>query len=262
MTFRAALNAVYRDNPCQALPNPLWKTLALFGNAAPIVGRDPQSGAVNHLELGDSRRLFVYWDRDRTRWTVAPERLARLDTLLVHQDFSAAVPRAGFAVQRAYFRLLWRGPAPAPPALPPGVALRPVAVPAEAQQVAELLCACYAWLRLDAATVRRWAALPVFAAEGWVWAVDTASGAPIGLGIADIDPAMGEGAIEWLQVLPAHRGRGIGAALVGALLDRLAPRSAFVTVAGECANPTQPERLYRRCGFSGADVWWFLSRSR
>ncbi|MFA5524645.1 MAG: hypothetical protein WDA24_09850 [Tissierellales bacterium] len=35
----------------------------------------------------------------------------------------------------------------------------------------------------------------------------------------------------------------------------------FTTVSGEVDNDTNPERLYRSCGFYGDDVWWLLRKS-
>ena len=34
----------------------------------------------------------------------------------------------------------------------------------------------------------------------------------------------------------------------------------FVTVAGQCNNPSEPEKLYRKCGFTGDDVWHVMKR--
>lgn len=62
------------------------------------------------------------------------------------------------------------------------------------------------------------------------------------------------------QVLPTHRGRGLATALVLELLTRVQKRSAFTTVSGRVNNDTSPEQLYRRCGFTGEDVWWVLRR--
>ena len=33
-------------------------------------------------------------------------------------------------------------------------------------------------------------------------------------------------------------------------------KADFVTVSGECDNPTNPETLYRKCGFNGNDIWY------
>ena len=53
---------------------------------------------------------------------------------------------------------------------------------------------------------------------------------------------------------------GLGTALVLELLRRLQDRAEFVTVSGEVNNPSNPQRLYRKCGFAGSDVWWLLRR--
>jgi GNAT superfamily N-acetyltransferase len=93
----------------------------------------------------------------------------------------------------------------------------------------------------------------------WLWVIDEARDIPAGLGIADLDRDIGEGSLEWMQVLPAYRSRGLGRSIVLALLVRLEQRAAFTTVAGLAGDPTNPEGLYRRRGFTGRDVWWLLS---
>jgi len=61
-------------------------------------------------------------------------------------------------------------------------------------------------------------------------------------------------------VLPDYRSRGLGAALVSMLTAKLAERADFTTVGGALENSTDPQALYRRCGYSGRDVWWLLQR--
>ena len=36
--------------------------------------------------------------------------------------------------------------------------------------------------------------------------------------------------------------------------------ATFATVSGQCNNPTNPEALYRKCGFTGSDVWHVLRK--
>ena len=33
----------------------------------------------------------------------------------------------------------------------------------------------------------------------------------------------------------------------------------FATVSGKVNNPTNPESLYRKCGFTGNDIWHILT---
>lgn len=100
---------------------------------------------------------------------------------------------------------------------------------------------------------------PVYAPELWVLAKNDARQC-VGCGIADCDLEAGEMILEWIQVLPEWRGRKIGHAIVNELLHRAAGCAQFATVSGKVDNPTRPERLYRRCGFTGSDVWHILRR--
>jgi ribosomal protein S18 acetylase RimI-like enzyme len=72
---------------------------------------------------------------------------------------------------------------------------------------------------------------------------------------------MHEASIEWVQVAPEYQKRGIGRALVCEVLRRLDTRAAFVTAAGEVEDRDNPGAFFRRCGFTGQDVWWLLGRT-
>ena len=76
-------------------------------------------------------------------------------------------------------------------------------------------------------------------------------------GIAEFDEVCREGIIEWVQVLPEYRGRGLGEKIVDVLLNRLKSIGAsFVTVSGNLDNTSKPLELYRKCGFTGDDIWY------
>ena len=96
--------------------------------------------------------------------------------------------------------------------------------------------------------------------ELWIMAVDDASGCIAGCGIADFDGELREGILEWVQVLPAYRGKRIGSLIVSELLMRMERIADFATVSGKINNPPSPERLYRKCGFAGNDVWHILTK--
>lgn len=94
----------------------------------------------------------------------------------------------------------------------------------------------------------------------WIAAVDHETSGIVGCGIADLDRQLGEGILEWIQVIPAYRGKRIGQLLVTELLKRMVDVADFATVSGKVHNPTSPERLYRKCGFTGEDVWHILTK--
>ncbi len=49
-------------------------------------------------------------------------------------------------------------------------------------------------------------------------------------GIAEFDVRIGEGILEWIQVSPEYRNRGLGAFVVNELLYRMQGKAGFVTV--------------------------------
>ncbi len=78
--------------------------------------------------------------------------------------------------------------------------------------------------------------------------------------ICDLDTEIGEGIIEWLQVLPEYRGKEIAPTLVCKALNIMKPNADFATVSGEYNNITNPESVYRKCGFVGNDIWHILTK--
>lgn len=80
----------------------------------------------------------------------------------------------------------------------------------------------------------------------------------IASGVAAFDSEIGEGSLEWIQVSPEYRRVGLGQVIVNELLVRLKSKAFFTTVSGRVDNITNPERLYRKCGFTGDDIWHIL----
>ena len=79
-------------------------------------------------------------------------------------------------------------------------------------------------------------------------------------GIADYDRETNELILEWIQVLPSYRKQGYGQLIVNSLLLKMKGIATFATVSGKVNNPTNPQSLYRKCGFTGNDVWHILTR--
>lgn len=262
MNFRNALTSAYCEHPCQVLPNALWKTLAeadIAGYQTAVVRADD---AVTHLALWDDQRLLVYWNRDRNSTDHLLHRLEGVCFALIHQDFLPIVPAAKFTHRQSYFRLIHRAGSKAKPPLPQGFRIVPVDMARDIPVVTELICKCYEQLHPSEDAVRGWTEHSVFDQELWVWIIETQTDTPVALGIAELDRDIAEGSLEWIQVLPAYRGHGLGKALVNELLFRLHNRVAFITVAGDIDNQSNPAALYRSCGFTGSDLWWALFGGR
>ncbi|MCL2753073.1 MAG: GNAT family N-acetyltransferase [Defluviitaleaceae bacterium] len=140
-----------------------------------------------------------------------------------------------------------------------GFAVKNVNLLQEANFVSDFINRCYVGYSQSKETVLRWAQYPVYDEDLWIWIWDETTNAPVALGIADFDVSIGEGSLEWIQVLPEYRGRGFGQLVVNELLARLKTKAKFVTVSGEVNSDAKPEELYRKCGFVGNDIWYVKS---
>ena len=100
---------------------------------------------------------------------------------------------------------------------------------------------------------------PVYCPDLWILLKDKNTQAILAGGIADHDEEAGESVLEWIQVLPPYRGRGYGQLVVNTLLAKMRHRAKFATVSGKINDPSAPERLYRKCGFVGTDIWHILT---
>lgn len=98
----------------------------------------------------------------------------------------------------------------------------------------------------------------VYNPDLWILVKNTSNNKYIGCGIADFDSETKELMLEWIQVLPEYRKKGIGQIIVNELLWRGKDIANFATVSGKIDNISKPERLYRKCGFTGSDIWHIL----
>lgn len=103
---------------------------------------------------------------------------------------------------------------------------------------------------------------PVYYSDLWIMIKDISSGNYIGCGIADFDSETKELILEWIQVLPEYRRKCIGQLIVNELLNRGKSIADFATVSGKVDNATNPELLYRKCGFTGNDVWHVICKDK
>lgn len=108
--------------------------------------------------------------------------------------------------------------------------------------------------------IKSYTKTPVYNTSLWVMVKEKATGKYVGCGIADIDTEIKELILEWIQVLPQYRGKKIGQLIVTELLFRMENVADFATVSGKVDNETNPEALYRKCGFVGDDVWHILHK--
>ncbi len=186
-------------------------------------------------------------------------KMARLqlpaDMRIVHEDEFDP----GFLEQytdETYFRLKHDLQDLATPQLPDGFAVCAASI----REYAQHINGCYAAIGISESELQGYTQRQVYCPDLWLAVRDTATGEIAATGIAELDREIHEGVLEWIQVSPQYRGRGLGKFLVLELLRRMKPTADSATVSGQCSNPTSPEQLYRKCGFTGHDVWHILRR--
>ncbi len=255
--FNHALEQVYLANPCQTLPNPLWKTLNQLAGFETSFTTD--STGINRLEAWTDDHLFIYWRRDgRQPSLLINRRLNYQRQALIHQDFLDPPTVAGFQHWTSQYRLLFRDQPMPEPLLPDGFQFANVVnSPAEIAAITDHLAQ---GSPESLAHVEDWINSPRFTADLWVWVIDETTQQPVGLALGEFDTRINEAAIEWVQVLPDYQRRGLGKALTFEVLRRIGERAVFTSVAGVVEDRDNPGAFFRRCGFSGNDVWWLLSR--
>lgn len=126
--------------------------------------------------------------------------------------------------------------------------------------IAEIINKSYTDLSVSYEQILAYTKTEVYDKNLWILAYEIKTNHIVGCGIADFDREVNEGILEWIQVLPEYRGRGIGQLIVNQLLLRM-KKADFATVSGKVDNVTKPENLYRKCGFVGNDIWHILHKN-
>jgi GNAT superfamily N-acetyltransferase len=254
--FTQALIAAYRENPCQVLPNALWKSISWaeeFETDFSVEG-----GQATYLLAEGPDRLMLHWSRSHTPLDLYPERMAFLKFALLHQEYITSIPEDFLPSREAYFRLIHHMEEPSTASLPAGYRFQNAFPRSEAHAISYLIGSCYETIHPSPRIVQSWIKHPVFDPALWLWVINESENEPVGLGIAEFDSTNNEGSLEWIQVLPEYQGQGLGSQIVFELLNRLEGRADFTTVSGRIDNDSYPEDLYRNCGFKGDDIWWVL----
>lgn len=169
-------------------------------------------------------------------------------TVLRDDAFSERRPAGG---DTPYFKLLHDLKTVREVRLPEGFAL----VPCGPEELVRHVAACYVREYLSLEELLAYQKRPVYRPELCLAVADGADGKLVASGLAGLDARIGEGFLEWIQVSPDYRRRGLGAFVVCELLRRLRGRADFVTVSGRLDSESDPFALYRACGFADPVIW-------
>lgn len=150
-----------------------------------------------------------------------------------------------------YFRLICRPAECVQPEMPEGFET----VVCSVDEYAQHINSCYELEGVTPQEVNEWRLRPVYDPELWIAVKDRKNGKIAATGIAEIDRRIGEGILEWIQVSPEYRRRGLGQYVVKELLCRMKEKAGFVTVSGKMKNENNPYGMYTACGFGEGKVW-------
>ena len=101
---------------------------------------------------------------------------------------------------------------------------------------------------------------PVYDKSLWLAIKDSSTKEVVATAIGELDPTIKEGIIEWIQVSPDYRKRGLGKYLVLKLLNLMKKKAEFVTVSGKLHSPSNPIKLYESCGFDNLVIWHVIKQ--
>lgn len=118
----------------------------------------------------------------------------------------------------------------------------------------------YSDIKVTLQQIEGYCKIPVYYPDLWIFIKDKKTANIVGGGIGDFDQDTGEMILEWIQVLPKYRRRGYGQLIVNYMLAKMVGIARFATVSGKVNNPNKPENLYRKCGFTGNDIWHILTK--
>lgn len=256
--FKIFLRDLYSKDPCKVLPNAIWKTNDKLNNIqCSYIFVDDE---ILDLKGWDQNGLQIFWNKnrkvDQSFWNI----FENSNFTIIHNDYFQQIDAGGYSLVKPYFRLIHDNDHIPLYFLSNEFYIEESNPEGEFNEISDFIGRCYTDLHPSAEAVKSWITHKVFEKNLWIWIMDKHKNIPVALGIAEIDSSVPEGALEWIQVLPEYRGRGLGKILVLELLNILKGRVEFTTVSGEVDSAANPERLYRSCGFRGNDIWWLLRK--
>ena len=185
----------------------------------------------------------------RTNTTVIPE-----NVLILRDDEFAEIPYP--AIDEPYFKLIHRMEWIDQIHLPEDFEM----IQCDTADYADHIRECYDGIYISADDLLKQETYPGFAPGLRIAISERNRKKIIASGIAEYDPLVGEGILDWIQVSPAYRRKHLGKYIVLELLHRLQGKADFVTVSGKTNNPDHPIALYKSCGFADMTIWHIITK--
>ena len=254
--IREFLKERYIEEPCATLSTAFWKILnPLKELKTEIIF---EGNEIKIITLSDEKSLLLHWQPINEEINIKIN-LSLLNFYVIHERYKIEINPTQLTLIQKYFRLSRHLENIPENFLPSLFRIQPVNVKNDFNQICSFLNVCYPGAQFSEDSIIKWTCFPVFNPHFWIWIVND-EGFKVALGIADFDDSIKELSLEWIQVHPEFRNKGLGKALVYELLRRGIGNALFATVSGSIQNETNPEKLYRSSGFSGSDIWYVYSK--
>lgn len=130
----------------------------------------------------------------------------------------------------------------------------------EVSEYVKHIAGCYSDIGISTEALLDYQTHTVYDGNLWIAVTERGQNTIIASGIAEVDTDIKEGILEWIQVSPKYRGKGLGKFIVSELLWRMKDKADFVTVSGKVDNPTNPRDLYKACGFCSEEIWHVMRK--
>lgn len=260
------IHAIYEPAPHAVLYTPLCKIEPVLRTCHSLVSTDGArlSAAVAYTETS----VEFAWALPRRGETLrnllmqVKHRLGRVDFLPVMEGGRRAWSQTlGLSVLGRCFRARYTGACDTPTGWPADFRVVPCDPAHDLDAAAALINEAYPSLPhlITPEHLATMASAGSYLPEGWFFVRDEATGRAAGLAINGLCRETGEGFIEWIELLPRYRHRGLGSRLVHESVRRL-QAARFITVSGSLDAPFAVGDLYRQCGFGPVCQWTILGQ--
>jgi GNAT superfamily N-acetyltransferase len=255
-TFVATVKELYIQKPSQVSDLAFWKLARMLRESE--VHARTRDGHTYLYAIQDQRLVF-YWSDDRQDFYLTPEEIVKLQFLVLHDDFYTLIAdHLGEHQVQESRPLLYDFRSNHEFQRDDGFVIADFDFKRDGDraEAADMLNRCYDTDHHTPPEVAGWFELPVFDSSLWFWVRSRAGGEAVGLAISTYQPDIRECYLDWIQVLPAYHGRGLGQLLVHETIQRAKGKSEIIRVTGVADD------FYRKCGFYGTERWWIASRSQ
>ena len=262
------VHAIYESAPHAVLYTPLCKIAPVLRACHSLVSTDGARlcAAVAYRETS-VEFAWALPRRGETLRNLLMQVKRRLDTIdflpVVEGGRRAWSATLGLNVLGRYFRARYTGEGHDAPDWPEDFHVAPCDPARDLATAAALINEAYPSLPhfITADDLAGLADTDAYLPDGWFFLNDERIGQPAGLALNGLCRETGEGFIDWIELLPRYRHRGLGSRLVRESIHRLR-EARFITVSGSLDAPFAAGDLYRHCGFGPVAQWTILGERR